>query len=125
MLADSDVITFVPSSDLARSHAFYEGTLGLRFVEDIGIAVVLSAGGTMLRVTAVPELRPAGWTILGWSVHDLAGTVRRLAARGVAFERHPGLDQDDDGVWVAPGGDRVAWFKDPDGNVLSLTEFTA
>jgi catechol 2,3-dioxygenase-like lactoylglutathione lyase family enzyme len=123
MLADSDVVTFVPAMDLARARDFYEGMLGLRFVEDVGIAIVLDASGTMLRITSVPELRPAGHTILGWSVHDLTGTVRRLAERGVAFERHDGLAQDMDGIWAAPGGDRVAWFKDPDGNTLSLTEF--
>jgi catechol 2,3-dioxygenase-like lactoylglutathione lyase family enzyme len=123
MLADSDVVTFVPTTDLARARAFYEGTLGLRFVEDVGIAIVLNVSGTMLRVTSVPELRPAEHTILGWSVHDLTLTVRRLAERGVAFERYHGLVQDMDGIWVAPGGDRVAWFKDPDGNTLSLTEF--
>ena len=123
MLADSDVVTFVPTLDLERARAFYERTLGLRFVEDIGIAIVLDASGTMLRITSVPELRPAGYTILGWSVHDLTGTVRRLAEQGVAFERYRGLAQDGDAIWLAPGGDRVAWFKDPDGNTLSLTEF--
>jgi catechol 2,3-dioxygenase-like lactoylglutathione lyase family enzyme len=123
MLADSDVVAFVPTMDLERARAFYEGTLGLRFVEDVGIAIVLDASGTMLRITSVPELRPAAHTILGWSVHDLTGTVRRLAERGLAFERYQRPAQDMHGIWVAPDGDRVAWFKDPDGNTLSLTEF--
>jgi catechol 2,3-dioxygenase-like lactoylglutathione lyase family enzyme len=122
MLAESDIVAFVPTTDLARSRTFYEGTLGLGFLQDIGIAVVMDAGGTMLRLTLVPELRPAGYTILGWSVRDSTGTVRRLADAGVAVQRYEGLDQDDDGIWDSPGA-RVAWFADPDGNTLSLTQF--
>jgi catechol 2,3-dioxygenase-like lactoylglutathione lyase family enzyme len=122
VLAGSEIVAFVPTTDLARSRAFYEGTLGLGVLEDIGIAVVVDAGGTMLRLTLVPELRPAGYTILGWSVRDITGTVRRLADAGVAVQRYEGLEQDDDGVWDSPGG-RVAWFADPDGNTLSLTQF--
>jgi len=122
MLAESEIVAFVPTTDLARSRTFYKGTLGLGFLQDIGIAVVMNAGGTMLRLTLVPKLRPAGYTILGWSVRDLTGTVRRLADAGVAVQRYEGLDQDDDGIWDSPGA-RVAWFAGPDGNTLSLTQW--
>ena len=77
----------------------------------------------MLRVTAVAEVRRAGYTVLGWRVTDIAAAVCGLAARGVEFLRFDGIDQDSDGVWTTPGGDKVAWFADPDSNILSLTQF--
>jgi hypothetical protein len=77
----------------------------------------------MLRVTAVPEVPRAGYTVLGWRVADITAAARDLAARGVVFLRYDGMDQDGDGVWTTPGGDKVAWFADPDGNILSLTQF--
>jgi catechol 2,3-dioxygenase-like lactoylglutathione lyase family enzyme len=123
MLDGSDVIAFAPAADLRRARAFYEQVLGLRVTEQNDFACVFDANGTMLRVTAVPEVARPGYTVLGWRVSDIAATVRGLAARGVVFLRYAGLDQDDDGVWTTPGGDRVAWFTDPDGNVLSLTQF--
>jgi hypothetical protein len=86
-------------------------------------ACVLDANGTMLRVTAVPGVSPAGYTVLGWRVTDIAATVLALTARGVVFRRYDGMDQDEQGIWTTPGGDKVAWFADPDGNTLSLTQF--
>jgi hypothetical protein len=83
---------------------------------------VFDANGTMLRVTAVPELKPAGYTVAGWLVDDIGAAVRSLRDAGVDFRRFEGMDQDDLGVWTTPGGDKVAWFNDPDGNVLSLTQ---
>jgi|SRR5215470_13008774 len=123
MLDSSDVIAFAPAADLARARAFYEQVLGLRVIEQNDVACVLDANGTMLRVTAVAEVARPGYTVLGWRVADIPAVVRGLAARGVVFARYDGLDQDDDGIWTTPGGDRVAWFTDPDGNVLSLTQF--
>ena len=123
MLESSDVVAFAAAEDLDRARAFYEGTLGLAVVEQNDFACVLDANGTMLRVTAVPKVSRAGYTVLGWRVADIAATVRGLAAKGVAFLRFDGMDQDDDGVWTTPGGDKVAWFADPDGNTLSLTQF--
>ena len=84
---------------------------------------MLDANGTTLRITAAPEVRQASYTVLGWRVTDITAAVRGLAARGVVFVRYEGMDQDSDGVRTAPGGDKVAWFTDPDGNVLSLTQF--
>ena len=117
-----DLIAFVPSTDLPRSRAFYEGVLGLLVTEESSFAVAFDVHGTQLRVTAVAQRVAAPYTVLGWGVGDIAGAIRELRARGVAFERYEGMDQDADGVWRAPSGARVAWFQDPDGNVLSLTQ---
>ena len=125
MLDSSDIIAFAPAADLRRARAFYEQVLGLRVIEQNDFACVLDANGTMLRVTAVAEVARPGYTVLGWRVPDITVAVRGLAARGVVFLRYDGLDQDDVGIWTTPGGDQVAWFSDPDGNVLSLTQFAA
>ena len=102
---------------------FYHKTLGLRLLSEDQFAMAFDANGTMLRVQKVDQLRPAQYTVLGWEVPDLTHTADQLTAKGVACERFPGMAQDDRGIWDAPSGARVAWFKDPDGNMLSLTEF--
>jgi catechol 2,3-dioxygenase-like lactoylglutathione lyase family enzyme len=122
MLANCDIVAFVATTDAARARAFYEGVLGLRLVDDEPFALVFEAHGTMLRVQKLQELAPPRHTVLGWRVHDIAAAVDALARAGVTFERFPGLPQDDRGVCTFPGGGRVAWFKDPDGNTLSLTQ---
>jgi catechol 2,3-dioxygenase-like lactoylglutathione lyase family enzyme len=124
VLSTSDVIAFAPTTDLARARSFYEATLGLSVVDESPFAVVFDAHGTMLRITAVAEVAHPGYTVLGWGVSDVSNAVRRLASLGVVFARYQGMDQDADGVWTTPNGDRIAWFTDPDGNVLSLTEFS-
>ena len=123
MLADAAAIAFAPSTDLDRARAFYGGVLGLKLVEQSPFACVFDAGGTMLRVTRVEELRPQPFTVLGWAVSDLRAVLVGLVAAGVVFHRYDGVAQDDDGVWATPGGDLVAWFPDPEGNTLSLTQF--
>jgi predicted enzyme related to lactoylglutathione lyase len=123
MLASSDVIAFVAATDLARSRLFYEQTLGLQVTGENEFACVFDAHGTMLRVTAVPAVSPALNTVLGWRVDDIEAAASDLAARGVVFIRYDSMDQDSAGIWTTPGGDRVAWFPDPDGNILSLTQF--
>lgn len=123
MLTRSKLMAFVATRDGARARAFYEGTLGLRVISDDDFALALDAGGTMLRVQKIGEFAPQPFTALGWEVADIAATIDALRARGIVFERFPGLAQDERGVWVAPGsGARIAWFKDPDGNTLSLTQ---
>ena len=124
MLGSSDLVAFAASADLSRARAFYEGVLGLPVLDQDDFACVFDANGTMLRVTAVREVSPAGYTVLGWRVADIEAAVRGLSARGVAFSRFDGMDQDDNGIWTSPGGSKVAWFTDPDGNVLSLTQGT-
>lgn len=123
MLRSSAVIAFVSTTDLDRGREFYERTLGLRVVGQNDFACVIDANGTMLRLTAAGSVATPGYTVLGWNVADIAGTVTDLAGRGVIFNRYDGMEQDDSGVWTTPGGDKVAWFTDPDGNVLSLTQF--
>jgi catechol 2,3-dioxygenase-like lactoylglutathione lyase family enzyme len=124
MLTTCDVIAFAAAADLSRARSFYERVLGLRVVEHNDFACVFDAHGTMLRVTAVAEVARPGYTVLGWRVTDIEETVTRLRSAGVEFTRYDGMQQDAQGVWTTPGGDRVAWFSDPDGNVLSLTEFS-
>ena len=123
MLESSHIVAFAATTDLHRARAFYEEVLGLPVTEQNDFACVLDANGTMLRVTAVPKVCRAGYTVLGWRVTDITATVRGLAAKGVVFLRYDVMDQDDDGIWATPGGDKVAWFSDPDGNILSLTQF--
>jgi catechol 2,3-dioxygenase-like lactoylglutathione lyase family enzyme len=123
MLTELDLIAFVSTTDLARARIFYADVLGLRFVEESPYACVFDANGTMLRITAVAELAPPPQTVLGWRVTDIAATISALTARGVAFTRYDGMEQDDAGIWTTPAGDKVAWFADPDQNTLSLTQF--
>lgn len=121
MLASAKVIGFVPTKDFRRAKAFYVKKLGLRLVAQDQFALVLESGGTMIRVVKVGEFQAAGFTILGWKVANIAAVVRRLGKRGVVFERYPWMAQDDLGIWTAPSRTKVAWFKDPNGNVLSLS----
>ena len=123
MLESSAVIAFAASADLRQARVFYEQALGLRLIEQNDFACVFDANGTMLRVTAVAEVARPGYTVLGWRVSDITAAVRGLTARGVAFLLYDGMDQDENGVWTTPVGDKVAWFTDPGGNVLSLTQF--
>ena len=123
MLGNCDVMAFAPTCDQARAVEFYRDKLGLRLVSEDGFAAVFDVNGIMLRVTNVPgSLAPQPFTILGWKVPDISASVRHLTAAGVKFERYMPA-QDELGIWTAPGGAKVAWFKDPDGNILSLTEF--
>lgn len=125
ILGYASLVAFVPTTDPARAKTFFGETLGLHLVSDeLPFALVFDANGTMLRVTAVNELQPHPFTVLGWQVESIEEAVEALAAKGVVFQRYPGLnDADPHGIWNAPSGARIAWFKDPDGNVLSLTEF--
>jgi catechol 2,3-dioxygenase-like lactoylglutathione lyase family enzyme len=124
MLGNMRLQSFVAVADLEGAVAFYESTLGLRLVSVVpGVVAVFDVDGSPLRVTVVPAHVAAPWTVLGWSVPDIERTMQAMATAGVEFEHYDGLTAPD-GVWTAPGGDRVAWFKDPDGNVLSLTQFT-
>jgi catechol 2,3-dioxygenase-like lactoylglutathione lyase family enzyme len=112
---------FIPTRDADAAKRFYADVLGLRFVSDDSFALVFDAGGTELRLQRVRELTPHPFTALGWIVSDIAAEVRELSARGVAFERYHFVEQDDLGIWTTSGA-KVAWFKDPDGNLLSLAQ---
>ena len=123
MLNEKKIVAFLPTTDFDKARAFYEGTLGLRFVHNDGFAMVLDANGTMIRVSKVgPDFKPAPFTILGWEVSEIESVVAAMTAKGVAFERFGFFEQDNLGIWTAPSGDKVAWFKDLDGNTLSVSE---
>jgi catechol 2,3-dioxygenase-like lactoylglutathione lyase family enzyme len=122
MLSSATPVAFVPSTDLERSRQFYEQVLRLPVASADNFAVVVQAAGMAIRVTKVgAHLRVQPFTVLGWRVSDTHAEVAELSSRGVAFLRVDGVEQDEAGVWVAPGGTEVAWFKDPDGNTLSLS----
>jgi catechol 2,3-dioxygenase-like lactoylglutathione lyase family enzyme len=123
MLGSAPAIAFLPSTDLNRSRRFFADRLGLTVEEFTPFACVLRAGTTMLRVTQVGKLQPQPFTVFGWQVQDIHAVLAELAAADVACLRFEGMDQDSAGVWTTPGGDQVAWFRDPDGNTLSLTQF--
>ncbi len=118
------LVAFVPSTNLDLAREFYRDILELPLVSSDDYAVVLSSGSTHVRVTAVPNFAPHPFTVLGWVVTDIGDTIASLAERGVEFLRFDGMEQDDSGVWVAPGGAQIAWFCDPDDNILSITQLT-
>jgi catechol 2,3-dioxygenase-like lactoylglutathione lyase family enzyme len=122
MLGDADLVAFVASRDLEVAARFYGEVLGFRLLEASTFANAYDANGTQLRVTAVDRVLPAPYTVLGWRVLDIVASIRALREAGVVFKHYDGMAQDKDGVWIAPGGSRVAWFADPDGNVLSLQQ---
>ena len=124
MLNSNKLVAFLLTKDKSRAKAFYADTLGLTFVRDDGFALVFNANGTMLRISEMKDFTPQKGTTLGWEVDDLPTAVRELIKRGIQFERF-GMPQDELGIWTAPGGDQVAWFKDPDGNLLSLSRHVA
>jgi catechol 2,3-dioxygenase-like lactoylglutathione lyase family enzyme len=120
-LGSRKIVAFVATSSPAKAKRFYRDKLGLRLVEASPFALVFDAHGTMLRVTPVNKVATAGYTVLGWQVPDIVDAVKRLRKAGVRFERYDGMGQDKLGVWQSPSGARIAWFKDPDGNTLSIT----
>jgi catechol 2,3-dioxygenase-like lactoylglutathione lyase family enzyme len=123
MLGSEKLVAFVGTRDLDRARAFYRDTLGLQLVSEDRFALVFDAGGTMLRVAAVQEMTAAKYTVLGWQVRDIVQIATKLGEAGVNLERFAGMNQDEEGIWKSPSGARVAWFKDPDGNTLSITQF--
>jgi catechol 2,3-dioxygenase-like lactoylglutathione lyase family enzyme len=123
MLGAINIVAFVPTRDAGKAREFYEGVLGLRFVKDDGFAMVLDANGIMIRVAKVgKDFTPAQFTTLGWQVSGIEDVVRGLRKKGVQFEIFGFFKQDELGIWTAPTGDKVAWFKDPDGNILSVSQ---
>jgi catechol 2,3-dioxygenase-like lactoylglutathione lyase family enzyme len=123
MLAAGQLVGFVGVSDLDAARRFYGESLGLELRDESPYALVAQVSGTMLRITAVDEPASAPYTVLGWAVPDIEATVDDLTARGVRFTRYEGMDQDPRAIWTAPGGAKIAWFLDPDGNNLSVTQF--
>ena len=122
MLASSKIIGFVPTKDSVKARGFYEGILQFQFVSDDMFALVMKAGETMLRIGKVQDFTPAPYTVLGWEVANIEEVVKWLQKRGVALEKFPFVQDKELGIWTTPNGDKVAWFRDPDGNVLSVSQ---
>lgn len=122
MLNNSRIIGFAPTTDAAKAKEFYVGQLGLEFVSDDEYALVLNANGNMIRVIKGADFKPAHYTVLGWEVKNIESIAAGLKARGIAFEQYPFIQNKELGIWTTPDGSKVAWFKDPDGNVLSISE---
>jgi predicted enzyme related to lactoylglutathione lyase len=123
MLGTHTLVAFIATKNGALAREFYESALGLNVLSEDDYAIVCDAHGTTLRIQKVESLKPHPFTALGWQVPDIAATLDALVKRGVTFERFGGMDQDERGIWTSPSGAHIAWFKDPDGNTLSLTEF--
>ncbi|HWC17546.1 MAG TPA: VOC family protein [Terriglobales bacterium] len=118
----SKLVGFAITTRPERATQFYRDMLGFKFIKDDGFALVFDAHGTLLRISKLKKFKPAEYTILGWQVDDIETTVRGLKAQGITFERYSGLPQDENAICTFPGEAKVAWFKDPDGNVLSVSQ---
>ena len=123
VLGSEKIMAFIATKDAKRALAFYRDKLGLRLISTEPIALMFDANGTILRVQIIPQPSVAQYTVLGWQVPDITATVKRLENAGVAMLRVSGIPQDELGIWKAGDGTRVAWFKDPDGHTLSVTQF--
>jgi len=123
MLTTSKIVGFVATTKPDEAKQFYEKKLGLKLLEQSPFALVFRSGDTTVRVQKVESLSAAPYTSLGWDVLDITATVQQLTSNGVVFQRFDGLPQNDAGIWQTPDGSQVAWFEDPDGNTLSLTEY--
>jgi len=122
MLADKKLKAFIPTVMPEKAKSFYRDILGLKLLSEDAYALEFDANGILLRVTTVSSLKPHEFTVLGWNVPDISSLILLMNSKGIVCEKYAFLKQDDLGIWTAPGGSKVAWFKDPDGNLLSLTE---
>ncbi|HZQ92190.1 MAG TPA: VOC family protein [Terriglobales bacterium] len=122
MLANAKLMGFLFTTDYDRARAFFEGQLGFEFISLDPFALVMRAGSTCIRIVKMPKFTPAQGTVLGWQVTDIEAVAGWLASRGVATEKYPFVQDQKTGIWTTPNGDKVAWFKDPDGNVLSISQ---
>jgi len=122
LLAEKKLKAFVPITKPGEAKSFYKDVLGLKLLSQDDYALEFEANGTLLRITIVREFKPQAFTILGWNVDDIASTIKSLNDKNIFCQKFGFLQQDGLGIWTSPNGSKVAWFKDPDGNILSLTE---
>jgi len=122
-LGSSSVAAFVAASDTAAARDFYENKLGLTVILEDDWGIMFDSNGTSIRLQKGVTFKPQEFTVLGWHVEDIEAAKAELESRGVAFEQYPWMPEGSNGIMTFPGGARVAWFKDPDGNVLSLDQF--
>ncbi|HTR65499.1 MAG TPA: VOC family protein [Terriglobales bacterium] len=124
MLAGNKMVGFVITTDFDRARAFYEEKLGFQFESLDQFALALRAGENQIRIAKAPSFTAARHTVMGWEVQNIETIVEWLVGRGVTMEKYPFVQDQERGIWTAPGGSKVAWFKDPDGNVLSVSQHT-
>jgi predicted enzyme related to lactoylglutathione lyase len=122
ILGNQQLKTFVPTLKPSEAKSFYQDVLGLKLLSEDNYALEFDANGILFRVITVQEFTPHPFTILGWNVDDIKAIIKALNGKGVQCEKYEFMEQDGSGIWISPGGSMVAWFKDPDGNVLSLTQ---
>ena len=122
MLASGKMVGFLFTKYYDQSRAFFEDKLGFQFASVDQYGLVMRAGGTPIRISRIPNFTPAQGTVLGWEVQNIEAVVTWLKDRGVTFEKYPFVQDRELGIWTTPTGDKVAWFKDPDGNVLSVSQ---
>lgn len=120
--SEQALFTFVPVRDAERAKAFYADVMGLTVLENTAFAVVFKVPGGTLRLAKTPDFTPQPFSLVGWVVPDIEADMKGLTEKGVSFEQFPGLPQDESGIWTVPDGTRICWFRDPDGNLLSLTQ---
>jgi catechol 2,3-dioxygenase-like lactoylglutathione lyase family enzyme len=122
MFSDKELKAFIPTIKPVKAKSFYKDVLGLKLISEDKYALEFDANGTRLRVTKVREFKPHPFTVLGWDVDNIISTIKSLNKKRIFCEKYDFLEQDELGIWTAPGGTKIAWFKDPDGNILSLSE---
>jgi catechol 2,3-dioxygenase-like lactoylglutathione lyase family enzyme len=122
MLASGKMVGFIPTKDYDKARAFYEGKLGFDFVSLDQYALVVRAGGHRIRIVKLPNFTPLQGTVLGWEVENIKSVATWLKERSVTLEKYPFAQDRELGIWTTPNGDQVAWFKDPDGNILSISQ---
>lgn len=122
MLTTARMVGFVPTSDYEKARSFYEGKLGFQFLSLDQYALVMKVGGHMVRISKIPDFTPRQGTILGWEVENIESAASWLRDRGVTLEKYPFVQDRELGIWTTPTGEKVAWFKDPDGNILSVSQ---
>lgn len=122
MLTTARMVGFVPTSDYEKARSFYEGKLGFQFLSLDQYALVMKVGGHMVRISKIPDFTPRQGTILGWEVENIESAATWLRDRGVTLEKYPFVQDRELGIWTTPTGEKVAWFKDPDGNILSVSQ---
>ncbi len=122
MLEDAQLVGFVATTDPGRAHGFYNGVLGLAVKEETPVAIVFDCANAELRVAIAPPFEPLPFTVAGWQVTDIEAKADALSDAGYEPERFPGMEYSERGIWTSPGGAKVLWVKDPEGNLLSLTE---
>ena len=122
---NASLVAFILVSNAEAAKTFYSDVLGLEFVKSDGFALVFKFRGVMLRAGIMKSFTPTQATVLGWEVSDIAAMASKLQQAGIELKRLPGRQQDELGIWTAPDGSRVAWFQDPDGNWLSISQHAA